>query len=702
VTWSQNATTGVLTKSGTARATMLLEVDTPAAFEARFECTNKAHEVRALVRGSKDTRTGWLVGVLGTLLEIRRVEMGEIAASESVGAGHGLAAAETYTLVVRVSGDTITAEVRSTDNIVIECELVTEDFRGYTGIGVYSEVDGATVTSFTLFEIAPVFSDLSEVFWCLAGGNLYATVSGDGLGLIAAGVAPISGKLSADSFDGILYWVGGGISNKWEPVPNTVAAWSADGHPTYTLPGATEEGTTTLTLLKQFRGRLAGSGVEDTPFAIYAPAIAEPNTWNTGELAEGRAVVLGVGRNVTVGEPIVGFEVLSNNALLVACTNSMYVALGDLGDLAAEIPRITGNTGCSGPNALATTADGIVAVHSPEGLFVVAGQGEPIPISKAILSEYIQFPRTERGNYTVTLLRDPARCGMHIWLTKTTGSSLHFWYDELTGGYEAGRGGFFPETYAGDIEPTCGVVWKGRPVIGTRSGRIVEFDDTVASDLGEAFTSYCPFSWMGPGVIDGDIIMHRGDVLLGNDSDTVKVRLYGGGNAEQVFQTTARRLLATSGVAPFDTKLAYELRAPALVAELRNTVVDRKWWAEGVDIYYEIGARTSWRGFKPPMPVSPNCRPSGISGVSPPPPPAPDGPGAGTRPENPGSPPPPPPPPPPPTVLGCTDPAATNYNPLANSDDGSCTYAPPPPPPPPPPVPPGSPESGGGVGVYVP
>ena len=28
-----------------------------------------------------------------------------------------------------------------------------------------------------------------------------------------------------------------------------------------------------------------------------------------------------------------------------------------------------------------------------------------------------------------------------------------------------------------------------------------------------------------------------------------------------------------------------------------------------------------------------------------------------------------------PVVAGCTDPLATNFNPLANSDDGSCTYA---------------------------
>lgn len=33
--------------------------------------------------------------------------------------------------------------------------------------------------------------------------------------------------------------------------------------------------------------------------------------------------------------------------------------------------------------------------------------------------------------------------------------------------------------------------------------------------------------------------------------------------------------------------------------------------------------------------------------------------------------------PPPPPVLGCTDPEATNYNPLATEDDGSCEYPPP-------------------------
>ena len=39
--------------------------------------------------------------------------------------------------------------------------------------------------------------------------------------------------------------------------------------------------------------------------------------------------------------------------------------------------------------------------------------------------------------------------------------------------------------------------------------------------------------------------------------------------------------------------------------------------------------------------------------------------------------PPPPPPPPPPAVLGCTEPAALNYNEAATQDDGSCETAPP-------------------------
>ena len=50
--------------------------------------------------------------------------------------------------------------------------------------------------------------------------------------------------------------------------------------------------------------------------------------------------------------------------------------------------------------------------------------------------------------------------------------------------------------------------------------------------------------------------------------------------------------------------------------------------------------------------------------------------------------PPPPPPIPDPGVIGCMDPNALNYNPLAVTDDNqSCVYPPPPPPPPPPPLP---------------
>ena len=60
----------------------------------------------------------------------------------------------------------------------------------------------------------------------------------------------------------------------------------------------------------------------------------------------------------------------------------------------------------------------------------------------------------------------------------------------------------------------------------------------------------------------------------------------------------------------------------------------------------------------------------------------------------------PPPPPPPPPPSGCTDQTATNYDPVAVVDDGSC-IAPPPPPPPPPPAPEPAPEPDFGPGVFA-
>lgn len=60
----------------------------------------------------------------------------------------------------------------------------------------------------------------------------------------------------------------------------------------------------------------------------------------------------------------------------------------------------------------------------------------------------------------------------------------------------------------------------------------------------------------------------------------------------------------------------------------------------------------------------------------------PDPPPPDPPPPDPPPPEPPPPPPPPDPVYGCADPGATNYNPGATANDGSCQYPPPPPPPP--------------------
>lgn len=641
MTWTINTTSGALAHSGTTREVWVVGTSLPATYEVNAQCNDPADNIKIVVRSSNDGRSCFECGVEGANVIIRKITYGVLGSALAT-AAHGLSAGETFTIRVQGTGSELSCSILKSSGAEVNITYDTTDFQLYKHWGVATDETNAAVQFLSSAERTAIESTVADVLVVVSGGDLWASFDGISIQQVASRVMSSDGAVSMDSLDGKVYLVGGGRARVFDPVARTVDDWVPTAG---TLPGQTADGVTNATIIRQYRGRIALAGMDDEPQNVYFSAVGDPLAWDTAELAAGAAVALGVGRNVTAGEPIVALGVLSTNALLIGCSHSMYVLGGDAGDLASELIPIALTTGCSGRNAITAAEDGTNIVHSPDGLFVVSGTGVS-PISRDVLTESIQFPRADREDYRVTICRDPARHGLHVFLDAGTTASVHFWYDELTGRYQPGAGGFFPETYP--VRPSCAVIWRGRPVIGTADGRIVEFDNDSTSDITTAIDSYVHLQLITPPSIEQDAILTRFVMSLATEGDQVSVEVFGGATAQDVYDADERRtLMSATEYPPRGAAICPRVRAPALSVRIRNTIAGRRWGFEAAEAAVDAGRRISRTGWNAAIAPGHSCTPGtnpdagSEPDVFPPPPPPPSV-----------GPPPPPPPPPAPDIEG--------------------------------------------------
>jgi hypothetical protein len=577
--WTQDTTSGALQKDATttrdffdATASMP-NGSLPATYRIDVEISDPAHNVKGAVRSSGDGRTLFECGIEGANVIIRRNDYGELSAALAT-AAHGLAANESATIRVEGTGTKIDCMIVKSSGAMVTVTHTSDTYLGHRRFGVVSSVANALVTSIRVYERTAVQATATEVLVWASDGDVWAAYDEGRVDLLAARALASGSRISmAVDADGVVVAVGGGRAKRINVAARTVE----DFLPTSgALPGATDTGTTKAQIVEQFRGRLVMAGMEDLPTAIAFSAAGEGLTWDLTEQADLRAEYLGVARNVTVTEPILALTVMSNNAMLIGCLNSLFVLLGDPGDLASDIPPVSINVGCSGPHAIDNAEDGVCVLHAPEGFYKLPLGGSPVSLNASVLTEGIQFGRADRDLYRVVVIRDPARRGVHIFLTQLAElatASTHFWYDETVGGYDGSMGGFFPQTLP--VRPTCAKVWRGRPVIGTKEGRWVEFDESARGvDLDGTPDEAAIDAFFHLTLVNGptpmeDAIVRMLALELSEDSNAVQVTAYGGATAQAAYSGVRRRALHPAFTyAVHGAPMGYEVRAPAIAVKI--------------------------------------------------------------------------------------------------------------------------------------
>jgi hypothetical protein len=211
-----------------------------------------------------------------------------------------------------------------------------------------------------------------------------------------------------------------------------------------------------------------------------------------------------------------------------------------------------------------------------------------------VLTKYVQYAHGSRDKTTVVLVRDPARHGLHVIITPDTGTATHLWYDEASGQYSPGGGGFFPERYSKSI--TAGTIWKGKAVFGTSDGYIFEAVDTAASDdVSTAIDAYLTLSLCDEPELENDTVIDSLTAVIGSASGNATLKVYGGKTPEAAYDTAERWLLGTFTVKPVPQKTLIRQRGPALAILINNNTAGQTFTFESLEVSM-YGAKPIHRG----------------------------------------------------------------------------------------------------------
>lgn len=710
--WTRNSTSGVLTHSGTAREVWNPGTSVPAMARIYADCSTTAHAIGIMVPMTQDGRTGLRCGIDPsdtTKVMIRRVTFGVEAANLDDDA-HGIPAGIPFRLQVEIIGNVISVSTIASGYATVTVSYTNATaptYSEFSNWGLVSAVNGATVLAASIMELRAVLAEVSEVLVGVANGSVYLAFDEDTIALAnnGAGAFSPSADVSLTVLDGVVYGVDGTKAKKINVLTRTVLDWGPDDIGSNwditvngALPGAEEvtgdadarkPGTTTARVARAHKGRIYLAGMDESPHALYACAVLEPQMWYTGELAEGRAFALGVDRKPGASYTILSLKSVSDNVLLIGCSRAIQLLVGDPVDGFPEIVEVASDVGISGLSAVTTGIEGVNIAHSPDaGLLLVPVSGAPVPVSAGVLTELIQFPRGDRQAYAVTLVRDTQRHGLHIFLTlrESTGS-VHLWYDEKIGGYQPGAGGFFPEDFPDDCDPICAVNWRGSVIMGGKTGYLWKFG-TTAADNGAGITTRMPLSLMNDDGVIGDTVLSYFKAELSDSSDAVTCRIFGGNTVEGAYSLAHREQLFSRSLTAFSAPIIHRLRSRALVAEFSSTAAGTEWRLEAVAAEVSKTAMLRRSRATTIAAAAGKCEP--FVATDPPEPPDPDpspGPGAGGSRRVPSIPPsmvvpdfwiePPGPPVPPPS------PVPMFATPIVTVDPPNGGGGPPPPPPPP-------------------
>ncbi len=506
-------------------------------------------------------------GTGGDIL-IRKITLGT-AGSTLASAAHGLSDGDNYRLEIRWINGTISVYLNGSTT-ALTSYATSNDLGHLSGFGFSTEDDGAKVASADLYLLTQTFSTLADVAWWVAGGTLYASDSGRG-GARAIGtffdpsVRVIGAELRQQAFI-----VDGTSCVKFDAVQMAAELFQLTAG---TMPGQTALNTplgrTTAKVALAFNDRLLFLNEQLTK----ASRIGDETDLDTAADADdiGKAFVFQTGGPGQVGELLVGGYSATKNRLLLWGRRSIWEMTGDP-VYGSEVTRLSDDIGGTGPNSVCGVSEGSVLLHTDEGLAIVPAGGNPVYLSRDVLTDYLQIDNAVDA-YLVSMVRDIKRHGTWVFMTPSDGTTagLHIFYDERTGRFDPGGGGFWP-IVLGDatIEPTCAMRYQGEVVIGTRNGKMLFVDSGATDDDGTDFDHQLAVNMVANDPGEANVLLYDFEAITGIGSDDITITLTGGETPERAYDATGWTLW-TGTMTGIRESFYTSVSAPAIVMTISGT-----------------------------------------------------------------------------------------------------------------------------------
>jgi hypothetical protein len=570
-----------------------------------------AYRVGAIVYASSDGRNGWMVGVFGDTgadplkLSIRRINNGVIEAPQTGGDApndatpvtHSLTSGQFYTLRVELIDNRIVASLRGSlvFSTVALAYLndVAPTFLQNDSWGVWSTTNNARAVDLARQQATFSTSDEREVLVVgFENGDVHACYDGVNLERLATAKVPTNIPLTFAEYGGRGFIGGGGKLFVVDVQARSVDPFVATAGE---LPGTTDGSLFDVIGVSRSGARMV---YVMRPGVIYS-AVGDPFDVDTGAIEDGRAFDLAATRfGQSVGQDIVSVFQSTDDAFIIATTNSVFAVIGDpISGNFRQLPITFDSGPVSWSSAITVDATGRAYIHTPDGGIVFGTISSGVNITRGTLREGIQISRAERSLHTVSVVRDTTRGYLFVFNTRRIGSvatGQHHVYDESQGDYQAGAGGWFPIGFANaSHHPTAACVWQGRCVIGTMGGDILEFDDAAADDVGTPINALCQLQLVDEnGVVDG-VMVHWvrpefSPQADGTQGGLVSLRVFTADSPSKMF-TPGGRQQAWAGDFTDTAELGQvRQRGNVVSLELLSTVASasqrKRWWIEQVEV----------------------------------------------------------------------------------------------------------------------
>jgi hypothetical protein len=243
-------------------------------------------------------------------------------------------------------------------------------------------------------------------------------------------------------------------------------------------------------------GRLWFGGDTKAPQVLYASRVGDARDWDYSAIDAGAAWAASGGVEGKISEPITSlFTHMSNNCLLVGCTDSTYVVLGNprIGS-GGHVRSISNAVGPLMQSAICKVGDDRTFFFSRDGLYVVRpGCGEPpTPVSRTQLPKDLVGISPGDGE-TVSIGYDALHKGIHIYAQLLSGPAYFF--------YDLQKSGFWEMDFDTQLQVACTYPAQstndksGLIAIGSKA---YQFNSNSALCDRESYLWYGPFALGSP------------------------------------------------------------------------------------------------------------------------------------------------------------------------------------------------------------